>query len=62
MEYFSYNDEKYQNQSNAVNDHFFTTFDGNDDAVSIEVADPNLDSYSFYPKLFIVDSNFCVKK
>ena len=34
----------------------------NDDTVSMKIAEPNLNNYSYYPELFVVDSDFCTKK
>ena len=36
--------------------------DEKDDAVSIKIADPNLNNYAWYSQLFIVESDFCTKK
>ena len=38
------------------------SLDENDDTVNMKIAEPNLDEYSYYPELFIVDSDFCTKK
>ena len=36
--------------------------DENDDTVNVKIAEPNLQGYKYYPELFIVDSDFCIKK
>ena len=33
-----------------------------DNTVSMKIAEPKLQGYSSFPELFIVDSNFCIKK
>ena len=38
------------------------SLDENDDTVNMKIAEPNLDEYSYYSELFIVDSDFCTKK
>ena len=38
------------------------SLDENDDTVNMEIAEPNLKNYQFYPELIIVDSDFCTKK
>ena len=38
------------------------TLDETDNTVNVKIAEPNLNSYRFYPELFIVDSDFCTKK
>ena len=34
----------------------------NNDTINMNVADPILSDYEYYPELFIVDSDFCTKK
>ena len=38
------------------------SLDDNDDYINIQIAEPNLNNYRFYPELFLVDSDFCTKK
>ena len=38
------------------------SLDGNDDHVNIQIAEPNLNNYRYYPEMFLVDSDFCTKK
>ena len=38
------------------------SLDENDNMVNLKIADPNLSDYSWFPELFIVNSDFCVKK
>ena len=38
------------------------SLDVNDDAVNMKIAEPQLAGYGPYPVLFLVDSNFCIKK
>ena len=38
------------------------SLDENDDAVTIKIAEPNLNVYGYSPELFIVDSDFCTNK
>ena len=36
--------------------------DNQDNATTMKIAEPYLQDYAHYPELFIVDSDFCVKK
>ena len=36
--------------------------DENNDITNGKIAEPSLASYNYFPELFIVDSDFCVKK
>ena len=36
--------------------------DDNEDTINMKIAEPKLANYSWYPELFIVDSDFCIKK
>ena len=38
------------------------SFDDNDNAITMKLAEPSLYQYYSYPELFIVDSDFCTKK
>ena len=38
------------------------SFDDVDNAITMKMAEPILFGYYSYPELFIVDSDFCVKK
>ena len=38
------------------------SLDGNDNTMNMKIAEPTLEDYAHYPELFIVDSDFCIKK
>ena len=38
------------------------SLDKNDNPVNVKIAEPDLYRYELYPELFIVDSDFCIKK
>ena len=38
------------------------SLDETDNTVYVKIAEPNLNDYRMYPELFIVDSDFCIKK
>ena len=38
------------------------SLDENDNTINLKIAEPNLTNYGYYPELFIVDPDFCIKK
>ena len=35
--------------------------DNNDNIINMKIAEPELDGYAFYPELFVVPFDFCLK-
>ena len=60
--FISFFSEPYEKMIDLFSETEIWTLDETDNTVYVKIAEPNLNNYDLYPELFIVDSDFCIKK